>query len=42
MVLNGKPEYGTPKFHREQKSGRGENRQVGANSGSSQSHCVLY
>lgn len=39
MVLDGKLEYGTLKLHRELKNERGENKQVGANSGSSESHC---
>lgn len=42
MVLDGKLEYGTLKFHREMKNERGGNKQAGANSSSSESHHVLY
>lgn len=37
-----KIEYVTLKFHRELKNEGGENKQVGANSGSSENHCILY
>lgn len=42
MVLDGKLEYGTLKFHRELKNKRGKNKQVGTNSGSPESRRRLY